>query len=145
MDKQRWIFDAMAKHPLQGRERMYRSRLLDEVAAYRCRDLLKRGYDDHVDPEGRGPNWWVRNFGYRLPGDYGDGDANNIESLCWGGDGGVQQIWDAWMGSEPHRIHLLGLNDTFAEQTEVGVGYAHGSGAKWDHYWAVLTAPPENG
>jgi hypothetical protein len=44
------------------------------------------------------------------------------------------------MGSPPHRRHLLGETDFFADQVEYGVGYV--SGGDYRHYWVVITAQP---
>lgn len=39
---------------------------LAEVAEYRAKDMAKRGYFDHVSPEGYGPNYFIEEAGYHL-------------------------------------------------------------------------------
>jgi len=135
-----YIFDHLVDHPLQQRELLYRHPTLDLVAHQRCVDMARRGYEGHVDPEGREANWHVCQAGYKLVYKC---EGNNIESLAWGGNGEPIGAWEAWMGSEAHRTHLLGLVDTFRKQTMVGVGHYHLPESRMRHYWCVLSCPPE--
>lgn len=145
-DRARAIFELMSHHQDQGRE--FKAMVWDEKLAYiariRCFTQAKFGWDGHVDPKGKGPNWWVRNAGYPLPDDYDQADdANNIESLAHNGNGTPEQVWKSWMQSNGHRVHILGANDFYSGQTQVGVGYYFLESSTKKHYWCVLTCHPE--
>lgn len=136
------IFLMMRLHPEQQRQNMQLDTLLTEVANAKCKDMAMQGYEGHVDPDGHGANYLARQMGYILPEWYSwDLDANNIESLGWGGDGHPAGIWQAWHDSTlGHRSHILGLNDFYKHQTRVGIGYFHAPDSRWTHYWALMTA-----
>lgn len=129
----------------QRRSLMVLHPILNKAAVMKCVDMANRNYGTHTDPDGHGPNWLVRELGYRLPEWYGDADnSNNIESLLTGGFGKAKDTWESWLASERHRIHVLGLNDFYAGQTNFGVGYAYVPESKMDHFWCFLSAHPED-
>lgn len=116
--------------------------LLSAQARQKAQDMANRGYFGHVDPDGRGPNVWVRDAGYVLPSYYSTArDGNNIESIG-AGYAGAEQAWNAWMGSSGHRMHLLGDHQFYQEQIEYGIGYAYKANSPYGHYWVVLIAKP---
>jgi len=144
-DVEQRLFTLMRDDPRQGRKGMVRNDVLAKVAELRCWMQAKRRYTGHVDPEGYGANYYVRVNGYRLPDWYSQElDANNVESLAHAGDGNVDACWQGWLNSEPHRIHLLGLNDFYAAQTNVGIAMYHLEDSEYKFYWAVISAPPES-
>lgn len=131
-------------HPEQGRATMHLHPLLSRVARAHCLDMATRRYAGHTNPEGYGPNHRVTVAGYALPNWYGDDpDANNIESLQWGGDGNLDHGWPAWLSSEKHRLHILGSLDFYKKQTNYGVGFVQLEGSAWGCYYCFLSAPPE--
>ncbi len=116
--------------------------ILSRVARARAMDLAKRHYFAHVNPDGHGPNYLVRQAGYTLPAGYDQSAAgNNIESAA-AGDPNADEAWSGWMGSSPHKTHLLALASFYADQTSLGVGYYFDANSDYQHYWVVLTAPP---
>ena len=134
--------ELLTREPGQRRASLTYSPVLARVAREKAWDMGRRGYFDHVDPDGLGANTLAARAGYALPAHYDLRPAgNNIESL------GVayataESMWRTWMGSTAHRAHLLGLGPHFAEQTEYGVGYAFVPGSRRAHYWVVLIARP---
>ena len=116
---------------------------LAKAAADKCLRQAHEGWSGHVDPQGRGPNDMVRAYDYLLPDWYGDGASNNIESLSHNGDGRPDAMWQGLLDSPGHRIHVLGLDEFYAAQTHVGVGYCHLAASPKRHYWCILSAPPE--
>ncbi len=114
--------------------------ILSQVARERAADMAKRGYFDHIDPDGHGANYLLRKAGYVLPSGY-PSDGNNLESIAAGGST-AGTTWGDWMGSPDHKKHLLGEIGFFAEQTSYGVGYYESSGSPYRYYWVVITAPP---
>ena len=117
-------------------------RVLAQVARERALDMAQRRYFSHTTPEGYGPNYLVREAGYILPSYYGvENNANNIESIA-AGNSTASATWQQWMGSSPHRTHLLGLIPFFAEQIEYGIGYAYDPNSPYRYYWVIITAKP---
>lgn len=145
LDMEHEIFAWLKGHKDQQRPFLRWNQKLAAVARYRCEDLMARGYNAHIDPEGRGPNWWVRQYGYKLPSYYHDRDeANYVESLNMGGRGVLAEVQASWMKSDGHRRHLLGYGGTWMTQTEIGVGYCHREDSPFlKHYYCVITCPPE--
>lgn len=143
-DKAREVYLRMNSHPEQRRKLLVWHDLLAKIAESRCIDQARNGWTGHVDPDGHGPNFTVRAWGYRLPSSYpGDDAANNIESTLHGGNGDVERAWNSWMGSEHHRVHILALDDFFKGQINVGIGYYFLDLSAYNHYFCILTCHPE--
>lgn len=137
------ILQMMQEHPDQGRAQVNCNPILAEVARARAEDMAKRRYFDHVDPDGCGPNQLVTEAGFKLPDYYPDsGTANNLESIG-AGFNTPASVWEAWMNSHYHRIHVLGTDAFYAGQEEVGVGYYFDGNSQYGAYWVVITAPTE--
>lgn len=136
------LFNLMKNHPGQRRAVVELDPILCKVARAKAADMAARGYFSHTDPSGRGANTLVRQAGYVLPAGYDTSlGGNNIESLSAGRET-AGQVWNDFLGSDPHRRHLLGEASFFAGQTSVGVGYVNVPGSEWQWYWVVLSAPP---
>ena len=91
-----------------------------------------------VNPDGLGANFFVRNAGYALPSFYSTKKAGNNIASTAAGQSTAQDVWST-IGN---KMHLLGTQEFYAEQTEVGIGYAYNKDAEYQHYWIILTAPP---
>ena len=136
------IAQYMIDHPDQERPSLTCHPILAQVARERARDMAERHYFSHVNPDGYGPNYLVEQAGYDLPDYYSAApDANNIESIA-GGYATAEAAWQAWMDSDPHRTHLLGLVPFFAQQIDFGIGYVYDPDSDYRHYWVVITAKP---
>lgn len=134
----------LESHHDQRRYPMKIHPVLATVARNKAIDMAQRGYEGHVDPDGHGVNWLVRQAGYRLPDFYNsDPDGNNIEALQYGGNGEIEQAWPKWLESPDHKTHLLGLNKFYWVQTNYGIGYANVPGSRMIHYYVFVSAPPE--
>ena len=126
--------------PNQQRTSMQCDPILSKVARERALDMGNRNYFSHTNPDGFGPNYLVQQAGYPLPIFYSqDLDGNNIESIQ-GGCSSSSCAWSAWMNSDGHSRHLLGLSSFFVEQTDFGVGYAYVPNSKYGFYWVIITA-----
>lgn len=135
------IIDRMGQAEDQGRDVIHCNPILARVARARAADMATRGYFNHVNPDGHGPNYMVSEVGYELPSWYDHHDeANNLESIG-GGYTTPDTVWAAWMDSPNHRVHLLGGNSFYADQHEVGVGYVNDPNSSFGQYWVVITAP----
>jgi hypothetical protein len=125
----------------QEREVFELDPILCAVARAKAKDMGARRYYGHVTPEGFGANYLVEAAGYPLPDNWGDDlDANNVESIAAGYETPTS-VWNAWMNSAPHRVHLLGQNDFFRSHDRVGIGFASVPGSPYVEYWVVITAP----
>lgn len=126
----------------QKRKSLSPSSILARVARERARDMARRGYFDHVNPDGEGPNYLATQAGYHLAPIYGKArNGNNIESIG-AGPASAEDAWQLWMNSPGHKAHLLGLESFYQDQTEYGVGYAADPSSPYRHYWVVLIAKP---
>lgn len=137
------IEDFLVAAPDQQREPLRCNPTLSRVALERAMDMAARDYVNHVNPDGHGPNYLVQQGGYVLPSYYGsEPTSNNVESIAAGYESATD-VWNSWMESESHRVHLLGETDFYAEQTDYGIGHVYvASGSTYKHYWVVLTAKP---
>lgn len=136
----------LVSHPDQGRNPMICDPILARVARERAADMANRNYFGHVNPDGYGPNYMVRQGGYDLPDLYGnDPKQNMVESIAMGfelttGD----MVWNkVWKDSPVHREHLLGLNSFYAGQQRYGIGhYVRVNGDEITNYWVFIAAHP---
>ncbi|MBL8096567.1 MAG: hypothetical protein JNL73_20490 [Anaerolineales bacterium] len=139
------IADRMLAHPEQARPALRCHPILERVARERALDMAVRGYESHVNPDGFGPNYLVRQAGYPLSSTYSSSlTANSIEVMYFGygfsPTPNPDNPWNWWMNSSIHRTMLLGLTSFFVAQDEYGVGHVYVPGSNYGHYWIVLTA-----
>ena len=141
--QEREIANLAINHPDQGRPFMNCNPILAQVARERALDMGTRNYFSHTNPDGFGPNYLVRQAGYALPTWYDvANDANNIESIS-GGYSTAATAWAGWLNSAGHRVHVLGQEEFWADQTNFGIGYAYVPNSTYRHYWVFISAPPE--
>lgn len=136
------LADRIINDPNQGRAVVTIDATLSAVARAKAADMANREYFAHTNPDGYGANYLVRQAGYSLPSYYSTAaSGNNIESLG-AGYSSVSSVWSGWMTSGPHKRHILGETDFFAEQTSLGVGFYEDPDSPYRYYWVILTAPP---
>lgn len=142
-NEQEKAVEALFKNdPGQNRLQMICNPILAEVAHERAMDMGLNNYFSHVNLEGFGPNYLVSEEGYLLPSYYGvNADANNIESIA-AGYTSAEAVWNAWLSSDLHRVHVLGEYSFYAEQIEYGIGYYNAPNSTYQHYWVIITAKP---
>jgi uncharacterized protein YkwD len=117
--------------------------ILAQVARERAEDMAVRGYFDHVNPDGVGPNYLVEQAGYNLPAFYAaDLTANNIESIGYG-YANAETIWELWISHDSHMRHVLGFDTFYAEQEMYGMGYVEAPSSPGRRYWVIITAPAQ--
>lgn len=141
-DKERELFDIARAHPEQGRNEMAWSDTLAAVALAYAERMAREDFFSHVDPQGFGPNARIRQGGFKLPDWYGtEDDANNCESITAVYDT-AQGAWDRWLISA-HRVHTLGEDKFYREQSQVGIGFYFLDSSRYKNYWVFLSAPEE--
>lgn len=137
------LFKLIKNHPEQKRKTLTCNEILCQVARNKAIDMVENGYVGHVDPDGYGMNFYVRQAGYELPGMYEKHDtANNIESL------GVsyytpESVFLGLMNSPMHKQHIMGLISFFEDQINIGIGCYRNRNVPHRHKiaWVILTAP----
>ncbi|MBM3268528.1 MAG: CAP domain-containing protein [Candidatus Sericytochromatia bacterium] len=108
-----------ARHGLRP---LVASPALSTVAAARSADMVRRGYFDHTDPDGRSPFWHVSRAGINY--------SRAAENIAYG-QRDAAAVVDAWMRSPGHRANIL--NPSLGT---IGVGLARdGRGTP---YWTQL-------
>lgn len=141
-DQEKRIEELLRSHAEQGRAKLVCNAILAKVARERAEDMGRRAYFAHVNPDGQGANYLVRQAGYILPGSYSqETNGNNIESIG-AGPNSSDGIWDAWMKSSKHNTHLLAKTSFFAEQSDYGIGFAQVPGSPYQYYWVFISARP---
>lgn len=95
------------------------SNALAGIARNHGADMIQRGYYDHVDPEGRGPDYRADAAGisYYLI-------SENIAA----GNVSPEVIFDGWMASPDHRYNIL---DPEVDQVGIGVVLGGEMGIYW--------------
>lgn len=119
---------------------------LAKVAQAKAEDMIKQNYFGHVDPRGRGINIMITNAGYKLADTWTSNIANNYFESIAAGESNVkasivQLIFDNGImphDKAGHRVHLLGLNDFYADLKDIGIGYAEGG--KYGSYTVIIIA-----
>lgn len=129
--------------PLAVNDQLMRSadQRADEMACY--------DYIGHHSPVTKAwPNQVARSHGYALPSAWPN-DNNFIESIAagdWYDRADVPLdalIIDQGLPSATHRRHLLGVDGFYAENREIGIGFASEPNSTYDHYWTVHIARRE--
>ncbi len=123
--------------------------MLSTATTARADELAQYNYFQHQSTvTGKWPNQLVREAGYTLPADWPNA-ANFIESLAAGTNYTTADVplktllTDADESSLILRRQLLGIDEAFAANREIGVGMAFSTTATFGNYWAVETARRE--
>jgi len=120
---------------------------LAAAAQKKAQDMADRGYFAHVDPDGYGMNHFINQAGYTLPPDFLRSKSDNyFESLSAGTKTAKETIKNliydggADHSSAGHRRHLLGIDNFWANCTDIGVGLGYNPNSPYKYYWCVLVA-----
>lgn len=88
--------------------------LLADAAAAKVVDMFEQQYFDHITPQGKGPDSFVKAAGYAY--------ISVGENLALGNFGDEGALVDAWMESPGHRENILR-----SQFTEIGVAVGRGT------------------
>lgn len=120
-----------------------------QAAGQRADEMARHDYVGHQSPvSGAWPNQVARSHGYDLPSAWPN-DQNFIESIAagtWYDQAPAvleALIVDRGLPSAMHRRHLLGMDEFYAANREIGVGTASELQSSFGHYWAVHIARRE--
>jgi len=120
--------------------------ILAKAATEKAIDMATHNYFSHVDPDGKGMNYYVSQAGYRLPVSWvEDAKKNYIESIAASSkfpDKFIDQlIVDKNVHDKGHRNHLLALTSFYKKATRCGIGIIYDPMSKYHYYCCVLIAP----
>lgn len=122
----------------------FNSALFDS-AEVKANDLVANNYFDHVSPAGVHANQLAMDAGYVLPSHF-PADANFVESLAAGTnyDTAIEAlnllVIDEGVPSLGHRKQLLGIDDFYAANRDIGVGFSSSPTARYSNYWSIHIA-----
>jgi uncharacterized protein YkwD len=97
-----------------GRKALKENSELDAAAKKKAQDILAKQYFDHVNPDGKGPDYFVSTAGY----DY----LTIGENLALGNFADDKALVDAWMASPGHRENILR-----SQFQEIGIAVVRGN------------------
>jgi uncharacterized protein YkwD len=137
--KEQALAQLLVAKPTQLRPALTCDPLLTTLARERAQDMAKRRYFRHDNPEGVGPNDFLRRRGFPLPGSYPNGRANTVEAIV-GGYSDPREVWEELLGSAVHRPQVRGEEATFLEQDLFGIGYFKDWDTPQVDFWVVLIA-----
>jgi uncharacterized protein YkwD len=119
---------------------------LAKAAEEKAKDMAKRNYFNHIDPDGYGMNYYIKKNGYTLDPLWTKNKRNNFfESIAAGVDNGEEAIrllvMDKGQPSLGHRKHLLGMGTWNASLVDIGIGFARrSSGGSYSTYISIIIA-----
>ncbi len=119
---------------------------LAKVALDRVKDMAKRNYFDHINPNGIGPNFYINREGYSLnPAWLTKKEANNFESIAANWPSAIEAIQGLIIGKNSpgfmHRKHLLGMDEWNGSLQDIGIAYIRvPAGSQYKSYLCVIIA-----
>ncbi len=124
-------------HQGQQRQQLHCNNQLNEIAQIKANYIIRNQNIWH-DAGNLTPNQLLRHNGFKLPQGYAL-FGNQVEALA-GGINSATEVFTDFLGSEPHRKLLLGEEDLFRQQDQIGVAYIKDLSTDHQHYWVVLIA-----
>lgn len=112
------------KHPLRWNHKLYKA------ALYKAKDMAKRDYFAHIDPDGYGINYFIDEAGYELEESWlEEKSMNYFESLCLNYSPSLIEAIDIWIidpENDPpgHRNHILAISDFWADCVDFAIAKA---------------------
>lgn len=133
------LIDIDPMHPLKWNVN------LAAAAQRKAQDMADRNYFAHVDPDGYGMNYFIKNAGYQLISDFlSENASNNFESLSAGRDTPkksiIDLIKDEGVVGYGHRKHLLAIVDFWKPCFDIGIGWGYNANSTYKTYCCVLIA-----
>lgn len=135
-------------HSLQPKIALKENAILRKVAEQRAMDLAINNYFSHTNKNGEGVNILLARAGYPIKeSSYKRKNSNYYESLSAGEMSPEKHIdnliIDEGIVPPLHRNHLLGLDEFWAQCTEIGIGLVKAPKSKYGAYMVVIIASPE--
>jgi uncharacterized protein YkwD len=130
---------------VEPRQALQWSDILARVAEEKALDMAEREYFSHVDPDGNGINFLIKQAGYEIPASWVEEVTNNyFESIQAGASTGTDVINDLVRdeGIDPpgHRNHLLGIENFWSNCPDTGIGMVKKEGSVYGYYTCIIIA-----
>ncbi len=110
---------------------------LNEIALIKANLMLQKQNVWH-NVGNMSPNQLLRHHGFKLPKTY-PFFGNQVEAIA-GGKDSPETLFKDFVNSTPHRMLLLGENEFFKNQNQMGVAYIKDLSTDHQHYWVVIIA-----
>ena len=121
----------------QQRQLLHCNEKLNEIALIKA-NLIQQNQHVWHNAGNMYPNQLLRHHGFKLPRSYPTFD-NQVEAIA-GGEATPEFLLEDFLNSTPHRQLLLGENDFFHAQDQMGVAYLKDLSTEHQHYWVVIIA-----
>ena len=135
------LAELIRQHPKQSRIKINCNQQLTEIAEQKA--LLLSEHSVLMHNIGRlTPNQNLRHKGYPLSKNYPI-IGNQVEALA-AGEKRPENAFEQLLNSKPHRLLLLGNDNFYQAQNELGVAYVRQTKSPYDHYWVIYLADQHN-
>lgn len=118
----------------QQRKNLVCNKVLSQVAFEKAKAMAKESMVDH-NINHSSPNQLLTAAGVELPTSY-EIIGNQVEAVS-GGKESPQEAFEYFMSSTNHKEHLMGENDFYLEQNQIGVAHYYDIGTRHMEYWVV--------
>lgn len=124
-------------HKNQQRKFLTCNTKLNEIAKIKAGFIIE-SQDVWHDAGHMTPNQLLRKHGFKLPKTYPT-FGNQVEALA-GGENTAEEVFDDFINSEPHRKLLLGEDEFFKSQDQIGAVFIKDLSTDHQYYWVVIIA-----
>lgn len=135
------LIKLIQNHNHQKRENLLCNAKLNEIAVIKAKHIIANENIWH-NAGHMSPNQLLRHHGFKLPKIY-TLFGNQVEALA-GGEKSAKDVFYDFLGSDPHRKLLLGDDDFFKSQDQIGAAFVKDRSTKHEYYWVVIIAGQDN-
>jgi uncharacterized protein YkwD len=125
----------------QQRNDLNCSKKLNEIALIKA-NIIRQNQDIWHNAGRLTPNQLLRHHNFKLPKTY-PLFGNQVEAIA-GGEAAYEFVFEDFLNSSPHKKLLLGEDDFFKAQNQMGVAYLKDLDTDHQHYWVVIIADERN-
>lgn len=133
-EKSRQLAQLIMSYTGQQRNELMCNNELAKAAEKKARLMAEADKISHYI-DNTSPNELLSAEGIELPHNYAI-LGNQVEAVQGGADSS-KEAFENFLTSYYHKQHLLGENDFYAKQNQIGVGYYYDSSKKHEDYWVV--------
>lgn len=131
------LIDLIKNHKNQQRGVLSCNKSLNKIANIKA-GIIIESKDVWHNAGHMTPNQLLRHHEFRLPKTYPI-FGNQVEALA-GGEHSAEEVFDDFLNSEPHRNLLLGEDDFFKSQDQIGAAFIKDLSTDHQYYWVVIIA-----
>jgi uncharacterized protein YkwD len=131
------LIASIQKHASQQRTVLECNSKLNEIALIKAK-LIIQNQDIWHNAGHMTPNQLLKHHGFKLPQSY-PFFGNQVEALA-GGEESAEEALSDFLNSEPHRNLLLGEDEFFKSQDQIGAAFIEDPETDHQFYWVVIIA-----